>query len=71
MDRPTVLTKNQFFATVSASKKNVAPALACARKSDAAMASHLKMENPAPDLSTNIAIACWMNKPTITVGLTE
>lgn len=65
----TVLTKNQCFATVSASKKNVAPADDWSKKSDARVAIHLKIEKPAPDLRTKRATACWMNNPTMTVGL--
>lgn len=65
----TVFTKNQCFAMVSASKKNSAPTLACDKKSFARLAIYLKSENPAPDLSTKRAIACWMMRPTITVGL--
>ena len=33
------------------------------------MATHLKIENPAPVLSTNNAILCCRVSPTITVGL--
>lgn len=65
----TVLTKNQCFATVSASKKNVAPAADWSRKSEARVAIQLKIEKPALDFRTNKAMACWMNNPTITVGL--
>lgn len=66
----TVFTKNHFFAMVSASKKNSAPTLASDKKSSARLAIYLKSENPAPDLSTKRATACWMIRPTITVGLT-
>lgn len=65
----TVLTKNQCFAVVSASKKKPEPASALARKSAARVATHLKMSKPAVDLSTKSAIACCMKRPTMTVGL--
>lgn len=67
----TVPMKNQPLAYVSASKKNVAPAFDWPRKSAARVAIHLKMENPAPDLSTNKAMACCKTSPTMTVGLWE
>jgi len=68
--RLTVFTKNQCLTlTVSASKKKAAPAFAWAKKSAARVAIHLKMENPAPDLSTKSAITCCRKRPTITVGL--
>jgi hypothetical protein len=65
----TVFTKNQCFATVAASKKNVAPAPDWFKKSDARVAIQLKSEKPAPDFSTKRATACWRNNPTMTVGL--
>ena len=55
--------------TTSALKKNSAPWRAWERKSEARMAIHLNIEKPAPDFNTNMAIACWVNKPTMTVGL--
>ena len=58
-----------LFATVSWSKKNAAPARAWERKSDARYAIHLKIEKPAPDLRTNMAIACCRMRPTMTVAL--
>jgi hypothetical protein len=64
-----VFTKNQCFATVSASKKNVAPAADWFKKSEARVAIQLKIEKPAPVLSTKRATACCKNNPTITVGL--
>lgn len=66
---PTVLTKNQCFPIVSASKKNWAPTRAWLRKSPARVAIHLNIENPAPVFNTNKAMTCWRNSPTITVGL--
>lgn len=65
---PRVLTKNQCLAMVSGSKKKPAPARPCAKKSEARVAIQLKMLKPAPDLRTKSAIACWMKRPTMTVG---
>ena len=64
-----MLTKNQCSLTTSVLKKNAAPWRAWARKSEARNAIHLKIEKPAPDLRTNMAIACCRKSPTKTVGL--
>lgn len=65
----TVFTKNQCLVMTSASKKNAAPSRAWARKSEARIAIHLKIAKPAPDFKTNMAIACCVKRPTMTVGL--
>ena len=62
------MTKNQcFVVTVSRSKKKAVLTRPWARKSEARFASHLKVWKPAPDLSTKREIACWTNRPTMTV----
>jgi hypothetical protein len=53
-----VLTMNHFLDIVSASTKKTAPTRASLRKSDASMAIHLKMANPALDFKTKSAMAC-------------
>jgi hypothetical protein len=53
-----VLTMNHFLEIVSASTKKTAPTRASLKKSDASMAIHLKMANPALDFKTKSAMAC-------------
>lgn len=65
----TVLTKNQCFCSVSASKKKPEPASAWVKKSAARVAIQWNIEKPALLFNTNNAIACWRKRPTMTVGL--